>query len=204
MKKVTLREEFTKGIWKKNPLFVSLLGMCPALAVTTSVINGLSMGGAMTFVMIMSSIMVSLLRDYIPKTVRIPCFIIIIASFVTIVEMTMKAYLPASINASLGIFIPLIVVNCVILYRAEDFASKNGIFRSALDAAGMGAGFTIALIIVSAIREVVGSGTVLGIRIAENFEPVTIFKMAPGAFLALGLLLAFFKYLQQRKEAKNG
>lgn len=202
MEKRAVKKEFTKGIWAKNPLFVVLLGLCPALAATTSVKNGLAMGVAVIFVMTLSNIIISALRNQIPRAIRIPCFILIIASFVTIAELLMKAYLPSSINESLGIFIPLIVVNCVIMYRAEDFASKNNIFYSAIDGAGMGIGFTLALIIVSAIREALGEGTIFGIKIAVNYQPAVIFIMAPGAFLTLGLLLAFFNWQRLRKKER--
>jgi len=202
MKKRSVKEEFTKGIWAKNPLFVVLLGLCPALAVTTSVKNGLAMGAAVIFVMTLSNIIISALRNQIPRAIRIPCFIMIIASFVTVAELLMKAYLPASINESLGIFIPLIVVNCVIMYRAEDFAGKNNIFYSAIDGAGMGVGFTLALIIISAIREILGEGTIFGIKIFVSYQPAIVFIMAPGAFLILGLLLALFKWQRLRKEER--
>lgn len=193
-KEHTIREEFTKGLLAHNPLFVALLGMCPALAVTTSVENGAAMGVAVIMVMMLSNIIISSIRAQIPKEVRIPCFIVVIAAFVTMVELLMKAYLPPEINESLGIFIPLIVVNCAIMYRAEDFASKHGVFRSAIDGAGMGLGFTIALVTLSAIREAVGMGTILGIKISESYQPASVLIMAPGAFLALGLLLAYFNW----------
>jgi electron transport complex protein RnfE len=193
-KEHTIREDFTKGLLAQNPLFVALLGMCPALAVTTSVENGLAMGVAVVLVMVLSNMLISSMRNLIPKEVRIPCFIIVIAAFVTMVELLMKAYLPPEINESLGIFIPLIVVNCAILYRAEDFASKHGVFRSAIDGLGMGLGFTIALVTLSAIREVVGVGTIFGIKISESYEPASVMIMAPGAFLGLGLLLAYFNW----------
>ncbi len=201
-KELTVREEFTKGLLAHNPLFVALLGMCPALAVTTSVENGLAMGVAVIMVMMLSNILISSIRNQIPKEVRIPCFIIVIAAFVTMVELLMKAYLPAEINESLGIFIPLIVVNCAIMYRAEDFASKQGVFRSAIDGAGMGIGFTIALVTLSAIREAVGMGTILGIKISESYQPASVMIMAPGAFLALGLLLAYFNWRKLQRGEK--
>ncbi|MEE9200846.1 MAG: electron transport complex subunit E [Candidatus Brocadiales bacterium] len=198
----TVREEFTKGLFAQNPLFVALLGMCPALAVTTSVTNGLAMGVAVLMVMMLSNILISSIRSHIPKEVRIPCFIIVIAAFVTMVELLMKAYLPPEINESLGIFIPLIVVNCAIMFRAEDFASKHGVFRSAVDGAGMGLGFMIALVTLSAIREAVGAGTIFGIKISESYQPASVMIMAPGAFLALGLLLAFFNYRKLQRGEK--
>ena len=201
-KEHTVREEFTKGLFAQNPLFVALLGMCPALAVTTSVANGLAMGIAVIMVMMLSNILISSIRSHIPKEVRIPCYIIVIAAFVTMVELLMKAYLPPEINESLGIFIPLIVVNCAILFRAEDFASKHGVFRSAVDGAGMGLGFMIALVTLSAIREAVGAGTIFGIKISESYQPASVMIMAPGAFLALGLLLAFFNYRKLQRGEK--
>lgn len=201
-KERTVREEFTKGLFAQNPLFVALLGMCPALAVTTSVTNGLAMGVAVLMVMMLSNILISSIRSHIPKEVRIPCFIIVIAAFVTMVELLMKAYLPPEINESLGIFIPLIVVNCAIMFRAEDFASKHGVFRSAVDGAGMGLGFMIALVTLSAIREAVGAGTIFGIKISESYQPASVMIMAPGAFLALGLLLAFFNYRKLQRGEK--
>lgn len=201
-KERTVREEFTKGLLAQNPLFVALLGMCPALAVTTSVTNGLAMGVAVIMVMMLSNILISSIRSHIPKEVRIPCFIIVIAAFVTMVELLMKAYLPPEINESLGIFIPLIVVNCAIMFRAEDFASKHGVFRSAVDGAGMGLGFMIALVTLSAIREAVGAGTIFGIKISESYQPASVMIMAPGAFLALGLLLAFFNYRKLQRGEK--
>lgn len=201
-KERTVREEFTKGLFAQNPLFVALLGMCPALAVTTSVTNGLAMGVAVIMVMMLSNILISSIRSHIPKEVRIPCFIIVIAAFVTMVELLMKAYLPPEINESLGIFIPLIVVNCAIMFRAEDFASKHGVFRSAVDGAGMGLGFMIALVTLSAIREAVGAGTIFGIKISESYQPASVMIMAPGAFLALGLLLAFFNYRKLQRGEK--
>lgn len=194
MKELTLQAELTKGFWHQNPLFVAVLGNCPALAVTTTITNGLAMGAAVIMVMMCSNIIISLIRKQVPKEVRIPCYIVVIAAFVTIVELLMKAYLPPEINESLGIFIPLIVVNCIIMYRAEVFASQYSVLRSAIDGIGMGMGFTVALVIISAIREAVGCGTILGIRISETYQPASIMIMAPGAFLVLGLLLAFFNY----------
>ncbi|MCQ4575105.1 MAG: electron transport complex subunit E [Candidatus Brocadiales bacterium] len=201
-KEHTIKYEFTKGLWAHNPLFVALLGMCPALAVTTTVSNGLAMGTAVILVMMLSNILISSIRNHIPKEVRIPCFIVVIAAFVTMVELLMKAYLPPEINESLGIFIPLIVVNCAIMYRAEDFASKHGVFRSAIDGAGMGIGFTVALVTLSVIREAVGMGTILGIRISESYQPASVMIMAPGAFLVLGLLLAYFNWRKLQRGEK--
>ncbi|MCF6159306.1 MAG: electron transport complex subunit E [wastewater metagenome] len=195
-------KEFTKGFFLYNPLFVLILGLCPSLAVTTSVKNGMAMGGAATFVLVSSNFIVSLIRPYIPREIRIPCFIVIIASFVTMVELLMKAYLPPELNASLGIFIPLIVVNCIILYRAESFAYKNRLLVSVLDGVGMGLGWALSLCIVSAIREVLGAGTFLGLKVSESYNPASVMIMAPGAFIALGLLLGFFNWQKQRKSEK--
>ncbi|MGQ3684185.1 MAG: electron transport complex subunit RsxE [Candidatus Loosdrechtia sp.] len=192
-------KEFTKGISQYNPLFVLVLGLCPSLAVTTSVKNGLAMGIAATFVLVCSNLIISIIRSYIPREIRIPCFIIIIAAFVTMVELLMKAYLPSELSTSLGIFIPLIVANCIILYRAESFAYKNGPVVSVLDGAGMGLGWTFSLVIVSAIREVLGAGTFFGVKVSESYNPASAMIMAPGAFIVLGLLLGFFNWRKLRR-----
>lgn len=195
-------KEFTKGLFQYNPLFVLILGLCPSLAVTTSVKNGLAMGGAATFVLICSNFIISAVRSFIPREIRIPCFIVIIAAFVTMVELLMKAYLPPELNASLGIFIPLIVVNCIILYRGESFAYKNKPFVSILDGAGIGLGWTLSLFLVSLIREVLGEGTFFGLKVSEMYEPAPVMIMAPGAFIVLGLLLGFFNWRKLRKSEK--
>ncbi|MDR4507596.1 MAG: electron transport complex subunit E [Candidatus Brocadiaceae bacterium] len=195
--------EFKKGIFEYNPLFVLILGLCPSLAVTTSLKNGLAMGVAATFVLTCSNCIVSISRSLIPREIRIPCFIVVIAAFVTIVELLMKAYLPPDLNASLGIFIPLIVVNCIILYRAESFAYKNTVGKSLLDAAGMGLGWTLALCLVSGIREALGAGTLFGLKVAASYNPASIMIMAPGAFIVLGLLLGFFNWRKLRKREKS-
>lgn len=187
---------FTKGFLKDNPVFVLFLGLCPVLGVTTSAINGLGMGLATTFVLLMSNIVVSLIKSLIPDKVRIPSFIVIIASFVTIVELTMQAFLP-SLFESLGLFIPLIVVNCLILGRAEAFASKNNTIDAILDGLGMGLGFTMALTILGAIREVFGSGSIFGINIYEG-DGALVFVLAPGAFLALGYLIAISNKINEK------
>lgn len=187
-----------KAICKENPIFVLLLGLCPTLAVTTSVKNGLGMGAATTFVLFFSNLIVSMIKNFIPANIRIPCYIVIIATFVTIVEMLMQAYFPG-LNQSLGIFIPLIVVNCVILGRAEAFASKNSVLESIYDAIGMGIGFTLSLSLIALIREILGSGTLMDIKIAASFRPVLIFGLAPGAFLTMGFLLAFFNLKDKKK-----
>ncbi|NLK00427.1 MAG: electron transport complex subunit E [Clostridia bacterium] len=195
---MSLGKEFTKGIIKENPIFIMLLGMCPVLAVSSSVINGLGMGVAATAVLVASNIAVSALRKIIPDSIRIPCFIVIIASFVTIVDLSVKAYSPA-LSQSLGIFIPLIVVNCIILGRAEAFASKNGVLGSILDALGMGIGFTLSLVVLSAVREVLGAGEFLGNSLfGAGFQPALIMILPPGAFLALGCLLGLINLKQQK------
>ena len=190
---------FTKGLIKENPILVLLLGCCPTLATTTSAINGMSMGLATTFVLIMSNLVISLLKNFIPDKVRIPCFIVVIASFVTVVQLVMQAYVPA-IYETLGLFIPLIVVNCIVLGRAEAFASKNPVFPSILDGAGMGLGFTFALTILGAIREILGSGSVFNFRfLPEDAQTILIFVLAPGAFIALGYLIAIVNRLKKIK-----
>lgn len=188
MKKVL--ERLYNGIVKENPVFVLMLGMCPTLAVTTSAENGLGMGIATMAVLVMSNFIISLLRKVIPNGVRVPVYIIIIASFVTIVEMLMHAYVTSLYN-SLGIYIPLIVVNCIILGRAEQYASKNNPLLSIFDGIGIGLGFTIGLTVIGMIRELIGAGTLFGVQIMpESYEPVSIFVMAPGAFLVLAVLCA--------------
>lgn len=192
-------KEFLRGIIKENPTFVLVLGLCPTLAVSTSLINGVGMGIAATFVLLGSNIMISLTRNIIPERIRIPCFIVIIATFVTITELTMKAYSPA-LNRALGIYVPLIVVNCVVLGRAEAYASKQTVINSLLDGLGMGVGFTLALILISAIREVLGSGKILGYTLVKGFNPVLVFSMPSGALLIIGLLLGFFNVVKNRKK----
>lgn len=196
---MSVSKEFTKGIWKENPVFVLVLGMCPVLAVTTSAQNGFGMGLAATFVLLCSNIVVSLIRSIVPDRVRIPTYIVIIASFVTVVDLVMSGYF-RSLHHSLGLFIPLIVVNCIILGRAEAFASKNSIFLSISDALGMGAGFTLALVLLGSIRELFGNGTILGYPIfGGGFEPVLVMILPPGAFLTLGLLTGLFSAFEKRK-----
>ncbi len=192
-----LFHEFLKGIVRENPTFRLALGLCPTLAVSTSVVNGFGMGIAATFVMLGSNIIVSSIRDIIPKKIRIPCFIVIIATFVTIVELVMKAYFPA-LSKSLGIFVPLIVVNCIVLGRAEAFASKYGVARAIFDGLGMGVGFTLALVLISAIREVLGNGTLLGLVIVKGFEPALLFILAPGALLVIGLLIGIVNHFTRK------
>ena len=195
---MNLANTFNKGIWRDNPAFRLLLGLCPMLAVTTSAENGLGMGLATSFVLVCSNMVVSLLRKLIPKKVRIPAFIVIIASFVTVVQLCMEAY-AYDMYKALGIFIPLIVVNCLILGRAEAFASKNGFVISIIDGLGMGAGFTLALFVLGAVREILGSGTLLGITLfGASFQPFLLMILPPGAFITLGLLLAGMNRIDAR------
>ena len=191
------------GILKDNPVLIQLLGTCPALAVTTMAANGVGMGAATTFVLICSNLALSLLRNIIPDRVRIPCYIVVIAGFVTVVQMLVQAYAP-SINDSLGIFLPLIVVNCIILGRAEMFASKNSALNSALDGLGMGLGFTFALILMGSIREILGSGTWFGITVTANvIDPMIIFLLAPGGFFVYGIIIAMVNHLSKGKAIKR-
>lgn len=187
----------TKGILKENPTFVLILGMCPTLATTTSAINGMGMGAATMAVLIMSNIVISLIKKLIPDKVRIPAFIVVIASFVTVIQLLMQAYLP-SLYQSLGIFIPLIVVNCIILGRAEAFASKNNALDSALDGLGIGLGFTLSLTLIGAVRELLGSGAIFGQSLIAG-DGMLVFVLAPGGFLVLGYLMVLFKKLTAKK-----
>ncbi len=202
------REEFTKGILKNNPIFVLMLGLCPALATTTNVKNAFAMGLAASAVLICSNFIISMLRGLIPKAVRIPCFIVVIASFVTIADMVLKGFFWEQSKA-LSIFVPLIVVNCIILGRAEAFASKNGVFKSVLDGVGTGLGFTLALLLIATIREVLGSGTFLGYPIWLDssgqtvYVPMTALVLSPGAFLVIGLLLALFRFVGHKRRQVN-
>lgn len=192
-------KQLWNGLWKENPTFVLMLGMCPTLATTTSATNAVGMGLATTVVLLLSNILISMLRRVIPDKVRIPAFIVIIASFVTIVEFLLKAYLPG-LNESLGIYIPLIVVNCIILGRAEAFASKNKVLPSVFDGIGMGLGFTFGLTCIGVFRELIGAGEVFGIRVTPDaYEPLAIFVMAPGAFFVLAMLTA----LQNKLKSKS-
>lgn len=193
--------EFIKGLWKENPTFRIVLGLCPTLAVSTSVFNGIGMGVAATFVLIGSNIFVSLVRNIVPEKVRIPCYIVIIATFVTIADLFMKAYAPL-LSRSLGMFVPLIVVNCIVLGRAEAFSSKEPPLKSILDALGMGVGFTWALILISAIREALGNGTIMGILISKYFEPPLFMILAPGALLTIGLLIGMINCFTVKAKAK--
>lgn len=190
---------FSKGLLRENPVFVSLLGMCPVLAITTSMSNAIGMGAAVTVVLVMANIVISLIRKLVPNDIRIPVFIVIIAGFVTMIELVMNAYVPA-VYESLGIFIPLIVVNCIILARVESFASKNKAFPSILDALGMGIGFAIAVSVISLFREIIGSGEFFGYALfGAEFKPALIMILPPGAFITLGFILAFLNMRQQRK-----
>lgn len=201
--KQTVREEFVKGIWKENPVFVAALGLCPALAVTNSLINGVAMGAATCFVLMGSSILISLLRTFIPKQVRISIFIIVIATFVTTVDFLLAALLP-EVHKQLGAFIALIVVNCLILGRQEAFSSKNTLGLSIADAAGMSLGFGLALTLIGGIREILGAGSLGGISLfGDRFEPWVIMLLPPGGFLTTGALLMLFATLAQRAEARK-
>jgi len=190
--------EFLKGIVKENPTFVLALGLCPTLAVSVSLTNGLGMGIAATFVLICSNVIISLIKNFIPDKIRIPCYIVVIATFVTITELLMKAYSPA-LDRALGIYVPLIVVNCIILGRAEAFASKNNTLYSLFDGLGMGVGFTLALLLISGIREFLGSGKLMNLMVIKDLEPARLFAMPAGALLVIGLLLGFFNMLKERR-----
>ncbi len=186
-----------KGVIRENPTFVLVLGMCPTLGTTTSAANGFGMGAATMAVLIMSNIVISLIKNLIPDKVRIPAFIVVIASFVTVIQMLMQAYVP-SLYASLGVFIPLIVVNCIILGRAEAFASKNGAFDSALDGVGIGVGFTLSLTVIGAVREILGSGSIFGVSLGIGDYMPLVFVLAPGGFLVLGFLMVLFNKLAKK------
>ena len=188
---------FLNGLLKENPIFVLVLGMCPTLATTSSAINGMSMGLATTFVLFGSNVVISLLKNLIPDKVRIPAFVVVIATFVTVVEMVMQAYVPVLFE-SLGIFIPLIVVNCIVLGRADAFASKNNVLKSALDGLGMGLGFTFALTLLGVIRELLGTGKAFGFTLYNEQYGMLLFVLAPGAFIALGFLIAVMNKLQRK------
>jgi Na+-translocating ferredoxin:NAD+ oxidoreductase subunit E len=192
-------KHFTNGIVRENPTLVLLIGMCPVLAVSTSAINGMGMGVATTFVLTMSNLVISLIKNLVPNKVRIPIFVVVIASFVTIVQMTMEAFVPTLYKA-LGVFVPLIVVNCIILARAEAFAQKNTVVASILDGLGMGIGFTLALTTLGAIREMLGNGSIFNVRfVGENASTILVFILSPGAFIALGYLIAFINRLKGNK-----
>jgi electron transport complex protein RnfE len=195
--------ELTKGILRENPLFIIVLGTCPSLAITTTVENGIGMGLAATFVLVCSNVFISMLRKIIPKQVRIPAFIVVIASFVTIADLVLHAY-AYSLWKALGLFIPLIVVNCIILGRAEAFAQSNTVFSSFMDGVGMGLGFTLALILMSSIREILGNGTFLGAKVfGDGFDPAVMMVMPPGGFLTLGFLIAVVNVINKRMKERN-
>lgn len=194
---------FYNGVIKENPIFVQLIGMCATLAITTSALNGLSMGLSVIGVLVCSNFVISLLRNVIPDKVRIPAFVVVIATFVTMVDMFLKAFAPA-IYSALGLFIPLIVVNCIIFARAETFASKNGVIESIVDGLGMGIGYTIALVILGSIREILGAGSIFGIPLfGEGFQPALILIMPPGAFILLGTLIGIFNLIRKKNENKK-
>ena len=189
---------FRNGIIDENPIFVQVIGMCPTLAVTTSATNGLGMGLATTFVLTCANFVISAIKSLVPDQVRIPCYLVVIASFVTIVQFVLKAYMP-SLDSALGIFIPLIIVNCLVLARAESFASKNSPILSIFDGVAMGAGFTMALVIIGAIREILGNGSIFDIMILPEMFPRTIAMiLAPGAFFTLAFLIAFINHMKER------
>ena len=196
-------ERVYNGLIKENPTFVLMLGMCPTLAVTTSAINGLGMGLSTTVVLVLSNMLISMLRKVIPDSVRMPAFIVVVASFVTIVQFLLEGFVPSLYDA-LGLYIPLIVVNCIILGRAEMFASKNSVLKSALDGIGMGIGFTLSLLIIGSIREILGSGTWFGLPVTINlFDPISIFVLAPGGFLVFGCVIALLNKLTNGKGVKR-
>jgi electron transport complex protein RnfE len=192
----------TKGFFKENPTLILVLGCCPTLAVTTSVVNALGMGAATTFVLLMSNMLISALKNVIPDKVRIPSYIVIIATFVSMIDLLIQGFLP-SLSASLGVFIPLIVVNCIVLGRAEAFANKNTVFDSLLDGLGMGIGFTIALTLIGGIREILGSGSFLGFQLIPAEYNMLIFVLAPGAFLVFGFVMAAVRYIVNKREEKK-
>lgn len=203
MKQNSYIKTFINGLLTENPTFVLFLGMCPTLAVTTGVVNAIGMGLSTTVVLICSNIVISLLRNFIPDKIRIAGYIVIIAGFVTVVQMLLNAYLP-SLSSSLGIYIPLIVVNCIILGRAEAFANKNGVVKSAVDGIGMGLGFTCSLTLIAAVREILGAGTFAGISLfGSSFQPVSVMILPPGAFLTLGCLLAIINIIAAAKKKRS-
>lgn len=196
-------KELTKGLLRENPTLVLVIGLCPTLAITTNLWNAIGMGFSATFVLVMSNIIISAFRRFFPRSIRIPCFIVVIATFTTIVQMVLAGFFPA-LNEALGIFIPLIVVNCIIMARAEAFASKHGILDSALDGLGMGLGFTMAIIVISGVREVLGAWSLFGIPISEGgFDPIQVIVQAPGAFIVLGCLIAASAFVQAARKSSR-
>lgn len=195
--KINFRE-ISRGIFKENPTFVLFLGLCPTLGVTTSALNGIAMGLATLFVLILSNMIIAMIKNLIPSKIRIPAYIMVIATLVTVLELSMKAYLPSLYNV-LGIFIPLIVVNCIILGRAESYASKNSVINSIFDGIGNGLGFTLSLTVIGSIREILGNGKILGISLTEKlFDPAMIFILPPGAFITIGVLVAIINKYKQK------
>jgi len=192
-------KNFAKGIIKENPVFAMLLGMCPTLAVTSSAINGLGMGLATTFVLVMSNVVISLIKAMVPDKVRIPVFIVVIASFVTVVDLVMAGFAPG-LHSALGVFIPLIVVNCVVLGRAEAFASKNNLVSSVFDGLGMGLGFAFALTLLGSIREIIGNYSIFGLKFIQT-DGILLFILPPGAFITLGFLIALINHLTRKAKA---
>lgn len=190
--------EFTKGFIRTNPVFVLMLGLCPTLATSTSIENGFMMGMSATAVLLCSNVIISLIKNFIPKGVRIPCYIVVIATFVTITDLLLQGFFP-DIAKALGIFVPLIVVNCIVLGRAEAFASKRAVGDSFLDGLGLGLGFTSALMLIALIREILGNGTLLGYKVSTLYNPMAVLTLAPGAFLVIGLLMGVFNYIGERK-----
>lgn len=201
----SLTKEFTKGIWKENPVLVLVLGMCPTLATTSNGTNALAMGLATAFVLICSNLVISMIRNMVPNKIRIPVYIVVIATFVTVVDLLMNAYAPQAIYQALGIFLPLIVVNCIVLGRAEAFASKNNVLFSFMDALGMGLGFTLALVILGLIREFLAAGTLFEIKIMTFWETgFSVMAQAPGGFIVLGLILAGMNLYNMHRAKKAG
>jgi electron transport complex protein RnfE len=196
-----IRDELKRGIISENPLLILALGLCPALAISTSLQNAIGMGAAVTFVLTGSNCIISIIRHWIPQKIRIPCYITIIATFVTIVELLLEAYLP-QLDRQLGIYVPLIVVNCVVLGRAEAFASQNALRKSCVDGIVMGLGFSTALILLASIRELLGNNTLWGIKLVPRFAPMPIFLLPPGGFITLGLLVGLVHFLSRKKESK--
>lgn len=202
---MSMMKEFTKGLWRENPVLVLLLGMCPTLGVTSSATNGLGMGVATLFVLFGSNVVVSLIRNIVPKKIRIPVYIVIIATFVTIIDLSMQAYAPKELYDALGLFIPLIVVNCVVLGRAEAFASKNSVMKSVVDGLGMGLGFTLALVALGGAREFLASGSLFQVKMIPGWSTdFMLMTSAPGAFIILGLFLAGMNVYNMRKAAAEG
>lgn len=196
---MSLFKEFSKGLYEKNPVFRLALGLCPTLAVSNSIENAIGMGLAATFVLVCSNVIVSMIRKGVPKKIRIPIYIVVIATFVTIVDLTLAANFP-ELHKSLGLFIPLIVVNCIILGRAEAFAGKNSVSRSFIDGLGMGVGFTLALLLLGFVRELLGDGKLMGTSMfGDDFEPVLLFILPPGAFLTLGIFLGLFNWIDIKR-----